>query len=208
MPSVALSHSVNSSGRMGLYVDSSSCSCDGCRTYRLQTLDFPLWDAADAHLFVAPAPSPTPAPRATPPASSGLGQQPLSFSMGVPALSRTVTGLGYQAPEADDAAPTVTLARSSTVTAEPSLLPRGGGAGVAPSILSPPRARTDVDALMDGLRTLRAELQTDQDNVYSGVDARSHDEMAARDTEWDELDRKIHAIEQCMLSFGAIFRTR
>ncbi len=233
MPAVALSHSVNSSGRMGLFVDSSSCSCSGCSTYRAQTLDFPLWDAADAHLFTTPGlgPSatlptvssttledmyremragPAPAPAPLPVRSNGGGitdGSALVLSMGgagvsvtraedAPpvALSRTVTGLGYQPSPVESAA----------VDEEPSLLPRGGGAST--SIFSPAPLRTDVDALMDGLRGLRAELQIQQDHVYT--DARSHDEMAAQDAQWDDLDRKIDAIETVMLSFGAIFRTR
>jgi hypothetical protein len=60
---------------------------------------------------------------------------------------------------------------------------------------------------MDRLRGLRSELQLQQDRVYA-VDGRSHDEMAAQDAQFDEMDRQIQAIEQCMISFGAIFRTR
>ena len=234
MPAVALSHSVNSSGRMGLFVDSSSCSCSGCSTYRAQTLDIPLLDAADAHLFTqslftgpgvsnsgqdtapAPAPAPSPSPSsgvtdgsALVMASGGAGvsvatEQPCIWAgrpfgpvdtnercscrrcSGPPvALARTVTGLGWASVSAD-----------------------GGGASTSTSIFSPTPLRTDVDALMDGLRGLRAELQIQQDHVYDEGYARSHDEMAAQDAEWDDLDRKIDAIETVMLSFGAIFRTR
>lgn len=32
-PRPSLSHSVNSSGRMGMFVDPTSCSCDGCRDF-------------------------------------------------------------------------------------------------------------------------------------------------------------------------------
>ena len=109
-----------------------------------------------------------------------------------PALARTVTGLGHApstVPEADEE------------DADGDALP------AAPLPFPLRTERTDVDALMDGLRTLRAELQLQQDDVYSG-ETRSHDEMAAQDAEWEDLDRKIHAIEQVMSSFGAIFRTR
>ena len=230
--STALSHSVNSSGRMGLFVDSATCSCSGCSTYRAQTLDIPLWDAADAHLFAAPGfgpqatlptlssttledmyremragPAPAPAPAPLPVRSNGGGitdGSALVLSMGgagvsvtraedAPpvALSRTVTGLGYEPS-------------SATQDSE------GEDAAPAPSVVAPPHRREldHVDELMDGLRGLRAELQIQQDHVYDEGLARSHDEMAAQDAEWDELDRKIDAIEQVMLSFGAIFRTR
>jgi len=213
MPPVALSHSVNSSGRMGLYVDSASCPCGGCRSYRG---DMPLWDAADAHLFTgpglsnvgqdaAPAPSPAPLPvrsngggitdgSALVMASGGAG---VSVSTSSGGLARTVTGLGYEPSSVEEA---------DGGDAEPSLLPRGGRATT--SIFSPAPLRTDVDGLMDQLRGLRAELQIQQDHVYDEGLARSHDEMAAQDAQFDEMDRQIHAIEQVMLSFGAIFRTR
>jgi hypothetical protein len=84
----------------------------------------------------------------------------------------------------------------------------GLGLSMGRALPSSRRELDHVDELMDRLRGLRSELQLQQDRVYSGVDARSHDEMAAHDTEWDELDRQIHAIEQVMVSFGAIFRTR
>jgi hypothetical protein len=206
---MALAHTVNSSGRMGLFVDSSSCSCSGCSTYRLQTLDIPLWDAADAHLFTAPAPAPSPS-LPLPPFVPG-------------ALARTVTGLGYQAPteEDDGASSSSVLGPSPTPAAEsvsiraaldsgraPSLRGMGLGLSMGRALPSSRRELDHVDELMDRLRGLRSELQLQQDRVYSGVDARSHDEMAAQDAQFDEMDRQIHAIEQVMLSFGAIFRTR
>ena len=219
--STALSHSVNSSGRMGLFVDSATCSCSGCSTYRAQTLDIPLWDAADAHLFAAPGfgpqatlptlssttledmyremragPAPAPAPAPLPVRSNGGGITDGS------ALVLSMGGAGVSVTRAEDAPP---VALSRTVT----------GLGYEPSSATqdsdaPPHRREldHVDELMDRLRTLRAELQIAQDHVYDEGLARSHDEMAAQDAEWDELDRKIDAIEQVMLSFGAIFRTR
>ncbi len=59
---------------------------------------------------------------------------------------------------------------------------------------------------MDALRSLRAELQVQQDDVYKDCFTRA--EIDAADAEHDQLARKIAAIEQCMLTFGAIFRTR
>jgi hypothetical protein len=71
-----------------------------------------------------------------------------------------------------------------------------------------PSATTSEEAdLMDRLSSLRSQLQLRQDEVYS-QDARSHDEMAMHDTEWEELDRKIDAIEQVLSAFGVLYRTR
>ena len=225
MPAVALSHSVNSSGRMGLYVDSAACSCSGCSTYRAQTLDIPLADAADAHLFAAPgfgpqatlptlssttledmyremraAPAPAPAP--LPVRSNGGGITDGS------ALVLSAGGAGVSVSTAEDAPP-VTLARTVTgLGYQPAPVEDADGGGAAPLPFPLRTHRTKVDRLMDQLRELRAELQIEQDHVYDEGLARSHDEMAAQDAEWDDLDRKIDAIEQVMLSFGAIFRTR
>lgn len=57
------------------------------------------------------------------------------------------------------------------------------------------------------LRTLRSQLQLRQDEVYS-QDARSHDEMAMQDEEWNELDRKIDAIEGVLSAFNVMYLSR
>jgi hypothetical protein len=70
-----------------------------------------------------------------------------------------------------------------------------------------PEVEPEEDAVMAGLQRLRASLLVQQDAVYS-TDGRSHDEMAAQDAEWEELDNKIHAIEALFMAFGVVFRTR
>jgi hypothetical protein len=65
----------------------------------------------------------------------------------------------------------------------------------------------EEDAVMARLQSLRARLLTEQDAVYS-TECDSHDEMAALDVQWEELDSKISAIEQLLSAFGVVFRTR
>jgi hypothetical protein len=65
----------------------------------------------------------------------------------------------------------------------------------------------EMEDICSRLRYVRADLQTQQDEVYSG-EVRSHDEMAAQDQEFEDLDRKIMAIEQLLTAFGSFFRTR
>jgi len=65
---------------------------------------------------------------------------------------------------------------------------------------------TDEDDLMDRLRIYRAELQLKQDDLYKG--ASTDEEIATLNEQYDEINRKIHAIENLMLTCGAIFRTR
>lgn len=67
---------------------------------------------------------------------------------------------------------------------------------------------TDEDDLMDRLRTYRSELQVTQDDLYEGVSHDDEDTINALNEQSEEISRKIQAIEQCMLSFGAIFRNR
>jgi len=233
-PAPTLTHSVNSSGRMGAFVDSSRCSCQGCATYRLQTLDFPLWDAADAHLFVAPAPEPAPAPA---PAPAEVQPEPVlpvrSVGGGLMALGRAPANQiwdGDQWVHTDSEAGRALIGLpSEPVALGPSPTPPSGmsesqflkysrsgalGLGLGLSMgqallgsgpVAPPL--DEEERVMDALRGLRATLQIRQDAVYS-TETRSHDEMAAQDAEWDELDRKIDAIEQTLLAFGSFFRTR
>ena len=53
---------------------------------------------------------------------------------------------------------------------------------------------------LESLRSLRAHLQERQDVLYD-EEHRSHDEMAAADTEWEELDRKMTAIDALLEAF-------
>jgi uncharacterized protein involved in exopolysaccharide biosynthesis len=53
---------------------------------------------------------------------------------------------------------------------------------------------------LESLRRLRAHLQERQDVLYD-EEQRSHDEMAAVDAEWEELDRKMTAIDALLEAF-------
>lgn len=65
---------------------------------------------------------------------------------------------------------------------------------------------TDEDDLMDRLRTYRAELQIKQDGLYK--DVMTDEQLAAANEQYEEMSAKIHAIENLMVTCGAIFRTR
>lgn len=62
----------------------------------------------------------------------------------------------------------------------------------------PPRqislSSDQANALKKALTSRIEELKRQQDAI-SHDDARSHDEMAAMDAEWDELDAEIHQLE-------------
>lgn len=110
------------------------------------------------------------------------------------ALARTVTGLGYTptVPEDDEDGDGAAAAAS----------PYNGA--VLPGL--DPACPPAESALLLQLFDLRLSYKARQDAVYS-EEHRSHDEMAAADAEWDDLDRKIDAIEGVLRSFGVILRS-
>lgn len=114
-----------------------------------------------------------------------------------PALARTVTGLGH-AP---------TLAESEHESDEED---GDGAAAAAPAyngavLPGLGLCSAEEESLLLRLSTLRLQLKQRQDAVYDGV-VRSHDEMAAQDAEWDELDRKIDAMGMLLRSYGVVLR--
>lgn len=64
-------------------------------------------------------------------------------------------------------------------------------------------ARTEEDELLLRLRGLRDQLLEEQDAVYDG-ETHSHDEMAAQDLAWNELDEKINAINELLRVFDPL----
>lgn len=206
LPAVALAHSVNSSGRMGLFVDSASCSCSGCSEYDEEMAELRRNNAADAVLCAEPAPV------------SG----PLRLGGGYPvSLQRSAANQiwdGTRYLHLDSDAGRALTGQSSASAVPLSLPPRTSTAlprlsfvtPPAPTVIPPspsPSVEDETEATMDTLRGLRATLQVRQDRVYDGADL-SHSDMAVADAEFDDLDRKIMAIEHCLSAFRAIFRTR
>jgi hypothetical protein len=201
LPYVPLAHSYNSRGELGAFVNPSACSCTTC-------VDYVAGAAAER--------SATPAPR--PLATLPPPQHSLVLGMGTGAASPGVWARFGPSSEP-------TLSRFNTLAPGEGFgpaLPRfntlAPGEGFGPAPTGPALMRSssvaeeeDEDAFQEEtfnrLRILRARLQTRQDAVYES-ETRSHDEMAAQDAEWEELDNQIHAIEQLLLSFGAVFRQR
>ncbi len=109
---------------------------------------------------------------------------------------------------------------TSTTTAAPSFTPVDPVATATSNTIPPgPALRrvnafgmgfytgpTDEDDLMDRLRHWRSELQLRQDDLYRGCD--TAEQIAAAEAESRKIDRKVSAIEDLMLTCGAIFRHR
>lgn len=192
LPAVALAHSYNSRGELGMFVNPYACSCVTCVNH------------------VATERMPEPLPLLAPPSS--------------PLTRLEAVGVGTGAGgSGDPLGPTasywVDLAHSSSL---PDAEPAAGFSNESPAqAAAPARSLTFSmgissaaaeplsldDETANRLRFLRARLQGRQDHVYDR-ETRSHDEMAAQDAEFNELDTQILAIEDLLRSFGLIYRQR
>lgn len=198
--STALAHSVNTSGNFGLFVDPARCDCGGCSAHALHALDVPLWlaDAPAEADMALPLPLPLPA--------VGLARAPANQIWDGSDWVATDSEAGRALMGAPAETTELPPRSSSTFPRLSFGMPPFRPAPPAPSEVAP-SVEDETDAAMAVLRSLRATLQIRQDHVYEGAE-RSHSDMAIADAEFEDLDRKILAIEQCLLSFGSFFRTR
>ena len=224
MAPISLCHTLNSRGELGTFVNPYACSCVTCTNYVAERAPLDREDPPSL-----PAPPRVPLERQTAigvstlfgGAGCGCGGD-VSLSPPV-RLQRapanhvwdgegwvhqdSLAGQAILNPEETttmSSLPGVSIARSATTVSSFPSVALARTATSMPSFSTV--AAPDEDEVMDQLRSLRSILQLRQDEVYHGC--RSYDEMAAADEEFEELDRKIDAIEQCMSVFGAIFRTR
>ena len=197
MPSTALAHSFNSRGELGSFVNPSSCPCTTCRGV-VQSWETPV-------SFAPPPPSPAEMEAAEALLSlSGIRLAPPPPT----ALQRTITGLGYSPSDAvfRAAAPTA-LQRSITgfhYSPSDASTATGAGAGTGSLVSTPPAVSEEIAlqpdqarAIVESLTEYMAVLRERQDKIYDEA-CHSHDEMAAQDMEFDEIDRKIAEIDDML----------
>lgn len=170
-PSPQLTHTLNTSGNLGMFVNPYTCSCTTCQAYLGEELE----------------PQTRPQSTGTLEASDSEELRPVA------------TGY-YEAPPA-----TPSLTEPSLPPGPPLVRVNAftDALGRGRYTLTFPPANTEAE-LMSRLSTLRLRLKAEQDEVYD-QDYRSHDEMAAADVEWEDLDNKIHAIEELLTAFGIAF---
>ena len=70
-------------------------------------------------------------------------------------------------------------------------------AAAANARLAPAPEENHHEDAIHAVKLLIEQLKKKQDAVYE-TEARSHDEMAAQDMEWEEFDKKINAAQQCL----------
>ena len=198
-----LAHTRNLSGNFGMFVNPETCSCSGCDEYRGERVT-----------IAPPPPTPTPISLTTRPPLLARSETMLSPPPDVPSLSQTraadiLSGLSRTATyfsrravdrEEDEIGPTSSLAPAPT-----------GGLGLfsgthgAVRFWTPPVSTgIPVRFTQDQMSTLKSslreftELLTQQQNDLDHTGCRSHDEMAAQDVMWDDLDRKISEIDDIL----------
>jgi hypothetical protein len=207
-----LAHTYNSRGELGMFVNPYACSCVTCEDYKTS--------------YSSPLPTPTPASLTTLPpprsiqevtAAEALVDLYRSAMFSPSALERTVTGFHYSPPEDDGIGPTASIASTGTLLPSPSPAPRPsptGGLGLSSSSYGAVRFWTEeekedddttsVKFSSDQIATLKESLKdyyevlTERQNGLDHSNCRSHDEMAAQDQEWDEIDRKITEIDEIL----------
>lgn len=216
-PPPTLSHSVNSSGNFGMFVQNQTCPCDTCFNWRGGRLEDPLPTQTPESLTTLPPPPSIVDERAAETLLSfnlleAIGrashaQQQSNFdSIG---LTRSATGpsqlgptesiVSFWTPE-PEASPTPAASPSFRMGAFSSY-----GVGIRPYTEPRPEPSTHTIRLDDEkFETLRQSLKdhiehlTERQNQLDHSNCRSHDEMAAEDMEFDELDRKIMEIDEIL----------
>lgn len=176
--SMSLAHTRNSRGDFGMFVNPSTCPCVTCRTYMAEEAER----------------SPTPTLSLAPDANDDEGSRvPTSTPRVVPTSTPT---------------PTIAPAPPASLSLRPfaSSFPPPAPSLIRVNAYSDALGRTQADedaSLMVRLRMLRDRLMREQEEVHSG-EYRSHDEMAAEDALWNDLDQKITAIEEVLQLFRAM----
>ena len=216
-----LAHSRNINGDFGSYVSWWSCPCYTCTNYREERAseerpETPPTGTPIGLALASYAPVPAPEPSLV---TGALSRAPANQTWNgsewvptesevselpppTPSLTRSLTlGIG-------GADPRLLFGRSSTPAvsevAEETEESSSSEERSAPGLRGVDPQEDDV---MARLQHLRARLIVQQDSVYDQP-CDSHDEMAAQDAEWNDLDVKIDAIESLLQSFGVVFRTR
>ena len=109
--------------------------------------------------------------------------------------------------EQEEQEPSLPPAPPASLTSLERRLALGRRLGIAPAAPAAPVAPVappapTEDSVMQTLRDFSDALRKRQDVIYSEPIV-SHDEMAAQDMEWNDLDRKIDAIENVLSLFSA-----
>lgn len=177
-----------------MFVNPHNCSCATCVNYLAEREPRP----SSPELLV-PTPVAAPEPLAAP--EPVAAPEPINpIALGRAPANQTWNGTEWVSSEWESYLPpqrSMTYNPGSVVQ----MLGRSSAYGESSDNTQP--ARTEEEDLLCRLRALRDQLQEEQDEVYQG-ETRSHDEMAAQDVHWDELDAKIASIDNLLRVFDPL----
>lgn len=122
-----------------------------------------------------------------PPPPHGLVRQTAVSSLGVSA--------SFESPSSPSVGVSLRRAPANHVWADGEWIHQDSEAGLAL------RAQVEQETLLESTQRLLRVLKERQDAVYEG-ETRSHDEMAAQDAEFNELDVKILLLEDLLRTFS------
>lgn len=169
-----LSHSINSRGELGAFVNPETCGCQTCSA-------------------LVGDPTPSLGPSETMPSAPISEPAPRTFTGGwVWTGSGTGAGASLIA-ETPSRQPPLPLAPPPALRRTPSF---------QPPPLTPLSLEEQEAAVLRQLASFQAALQLRQDAVYEEPSA-SHSDLAMADMEWSDLDEKIAAIESLLSRFRA-----
>lgn len=173
-----LAHSLNSRGELGMFVNPSVCSCYTCVNY--------LADSDVSSLTALP----------TPLHESELAVAEILANFNRDALYQGTSSLIYAGfnylPEDHVLSPELPLGLASSTNEAVNFWTDD-----SPSKITVKFTTDQMTTLKETLKE-HTENLTQQQNALDHSDCRSHDEMAALDQEWDELDRKISEIDDIL----------
>ena len=190
-PSPVLAHTRNTRGDLGMFVNPYICPCSTCREVVAEEAE-------------------------TRPQSTGTLEASDSESEG---FRRRATGYYDVPPECEELRPTATTHFGTpTIPPGPPLV----RVNAFTDSLGREGYRVSLNPLADLLREQSALPGSTEANIMSQLGAlrlrlkaemeeldnepcRSHDEMAAVDIQWEDLDTKINAIEEVLTAFGIAF---
>lgn len=205
-PPPVLAHTRNVRGDLGMFVNPYICPCSTCREFLAEKAEEQqqetrpqstgTLEASDSEELMPTATTHYEAPPTTP-----------SLSLPVPGPLRRhetqVEDSNPPWPTIPPGPPLVRVNAFSDALGRQGYTVRYNPLGDLLRAQSALPGSTEAD-LMSQLSTLRLRLKAEQDEVIS-QDYGSHDEMAAADVQWEDLDSKISAIEDVLTAFGIAF---
>lgn len=201
-PRPQLAHARNVNGDLGMFVNPHACNCQTCEDYLAEQRP-----AAPTSTPITLTTVPPSLPRPPSVDEVRAAEILMGLNRGAAALGPTVS-----VSSDDGIGPTPSIA-SDPLPAFPYSHPAGGlglfsASQGAVRFWAPPRPAPSPHFTEEQIASLKSVLRdyaavlVEQQNELDHTGCRSHDEMAAQDAEWDDLDRKIMEVDEILAVLG------